>query len=77
MFKRVLVGVFAFAFSLVVAGVVTQLSSASMFNEAADGSTIITRTPIVGETVPTRTPVVGETVPTRTPEPNAPLLQIS
>ncbi|MEM8856711.1 MAG: DUF4397 domain-containing protein [Chloroflexota bacterium] len=88
MFKRVMVGIFAFIFSLVVAGVVTQLSSASMFDVSEDGSTILTRTPIVGETaptrtrmvgesVPTRTPFAGETNPTRTPEPNAPVLQIS
>lgn len=75
MFKKMLMGVFAFVFALVVAGVITQLSSASMFSVAANGSTITTRTPVVGETVPTRTPG-AETVPTRTPEPDAPVLQI-
>ncbi len=76
MYKKVILGTFALVFSAMVAGVVVQLSSASVGTETvsalvADGETIITRTPVVGETLPTRTPVSDPgTIPTRTPSPD-------
>lgn len=72
MYKKVVLGVFALIFSVMAAGAVAQLTSASIGTDtvsiiSADGDTVPTKTPVVGGTIPTNTPAVGDTIPTRTP----------
>ena len=70
MYKKIALGAFATLFSVMVAGLLVQMSSASAVGTEVNGSLN------AGETVPTRTPEPG-TIPTRTPHPDGGCIEVA